>query len=41
MNMALEGASRDEIDDRIKSELGDFDGLGELLDDVFTRAGRA
>jgi len=40
MNMALDGASRERIAERIESEFGTVDGVDELLDDVLRRAGR-
>ena len=40
MNMALDGAPREQIAARIESELGSVDGLDRLLDDVLRRAGR-
>jgi hypothetical protein len=40
MNMALDGASREQIAARIESEFGSVDGLDRLLDDVLRRAGR-
>ncbi len=40
MNMALEGASREQIASQLRSEFGPVDGIEGLLDDVFARAGR-
>lgn len=40
MNMALEGASRDEIEARISADFGSTGGSGELIDDVLSRSGR-
>ena len=40
MNMALDGAPREQIAARVESELGSVDGLDLLLDDVLRRAGR-
>ena len=40
MNMALEGASRDQIASQLRSEFGQVDGVEGLLDDVLSRAGR-
>jgi cell division septum initiation protein DivIVA len=40
MNMALEGASRDQIAKQIKTEFGDMPDVGGLLDDVLRRAQR-
>jgi hypothetical protein len=40
MNMALEGASREEIEEQLTSEFGDISDARQLLDDVFRRASR-
>jgi cell division septum initiation protein DivIVA len=40
MNMALEGATRDEISERIETEFGEVEGIEGLVDDVLRRAGR-
>jgi cell division septum initiation protein DivIVA len=40
MNMALDGAPREQIAARIESEFGSVEGLDRLLDDVLRRAGR-
>jgi hypothetical protein len=40
MSMALDGASREEIAGRVRSEVGRLDGLDALVDDVLSRAGR-
>ena len=40
MNMALEGADRDRIADRIHTEFGEVADLDSMLDDVFARASR-
>lgn len=40
MNMALEGASREQISSQLDAEFGPVDGTEELLDDVLARAGR-
>lgn len=37
MNMALEGASREEIEKQLTSEFGDISDARQLLDDVFRR----
>jgi cell division septum initiation protein DivIVA len=41
MSLALEGADRGLIADRLESEFGALDGVEEMLDDVLARAGRA
>jgi hypothetical protein len=40
MNMALEGASREEIEKQLTAEFGDVSDAEQLLDDVFRRAGK-
>lgn len=40
MNMALEGATREQIASQLRSEFGPVDGVEDLLDDVLARAGR-
>ncbi len=40
MNMALDGASREQITEQIETEFGSVDGVEELLDDVFRRVKR-
>jgi len=40
MNMALEGASREEIEKQLTAEFGDISDAQQLLDDVFRRASR-
>lgn len=40
MNMALEGASRDEIAKQVEADFGPIAGVDAMLDDVLTRAGR-
>lgn len=40
MNLALEGASREEITERIEADFGPMADIDALLDDVFSRAGR-
>jgi len=40
LNMALDGASRDEIEQRIEADFGPVAGIDALIDDVLSRAGR-
>jgi hypothetical protein len=40
MNMALEGASRDEIAKQVEADFGPIAGVDAMLDDVLSRAGR-
>ena len=40
MNMALDGASREQIAKQISSEFGEVDKVDLLLDDVLRRADR-
>jgi hypothetical protein len=40
MNMALEGASRDEIAKQVEADFGPVAGVEALLDDVLARANR-
>ncbi len=40
MNMALEGASREDISAQLESEFGAVPDQDSLLDEVFARAGR-
>lgn len=40
LNMALEGATREQIASQLGNEFGELDGVEGMLDDVLTRAGR-